>query len=139
MEELKKNKIQDKKKQLQIILELNPMLENEYIDINDIDDILTYEEAFEKGDDCYCVGDFYKNNAKEVLRTRRVEIFANNDIENGKPVFTSKNKAIEEAGGKRDHIVSKVVDIEAVAWKDAVCGIYANVKSATRNKTWKRI
>ena len=68
------------------------MIDGEGTGIDSIEDINTYEEAMQKGDDCYCVGDFYKGDAKEVLRLGRVRIYANNDIENGKPVYTSKNK-----------------------------------------------
>lgn len=112
--------------QIRMLLELNPMTEK--YGINSIEDIKTFEEAIQCGDDFFCYGDYYKNEALQDLKRKKVRIYSDKEIKDGTYITTSLNKAIKETGCKREDIKSKVVAIDEVAFINGSEGFYANAK-----------
>lgn len=130
--------MQDKKRQLQMILELNPMVDDYHVGIRTVEDIKTFKEAMQDVES-FLYGDYGKWEAERDLKRRKVVVYSSKDIKDGVFVSTSKKMATEYAGGKVERVKSKEVDIEAVAWINGDEGILADVKNATKGKEWVRI
>lgn len=106
-----------KKKQLEIILESNPADDEIHTWIRDIDDILTFAEAFQDGE---CDPDFTDEDIAESLRTGRVRVYSSKPIENGNFVSPSLLEASAYSGNKT--VYTAIVNLEDVAWIDDTQG-----------------
>lgn len=114
------------------------MLDGEHVGIRTIDDIKTFAEAIQDGDS-FCYGDYYKWDAERDLKHGKVMLYSSKDIVNGVFVSTSMKMATDYAGGKKEKVKSREAYLDEVAWINGDEGIYANVKEATKGKTWVRI
>jgi hypothetical protein len=111
-----------KQKQLEIILKVNPAFNETSTWIREEKDILSFDELdlSENAAPDYKVADM--ENAK---KTRKVKVYSSKPIENGNFVTPSLLEAKSYAG--KSKVYEKIVDVEDVAWIDAIEGQYAKV------------
>ena len=114
-----------KERQLEIILNSNPMLDDYHVGVRDIDDILTFEEVWKDPDSWD--PDFDIDDAKEAISSEYVVVYSSYPIKQGVFVSPSKMEAAQYAGGREDKLYSKKVKLTDVAWIDATQGQYAKV------------
>lgn len=113
-----------KQKQLDIILENNPMLDDYHVGIRNINDIKTFDEVIDD-DESFVWGDFSPEDAKKALEKGVITIYSSLPIENGVFVSTSRNQARDYAGNS--NVYSKEVPLNEVAWINGDEGQYAKV------------
>ena len=126
------NEIQDKERQLAIILSSNPADDVNmpgHTWIRSIEDIHTYREAmddsgFSLEDDV--TPDFRSSDVKEALRTGKITVYSSKPIRNGIFVTPSRMEAQSYAGGGR--VYSQKVRLTDIAWIDEVQGQFAKYK-----------
>lgn len=131
-----------KQKQLEIILQSNPMLDDEHVGIRSIGDILTYHEAIEEEDPSY--PDWTIEDALGALENGYITVYSSYPIENGVFVTPSKAMAWEYAGGivslpksggiryqgeEGVKLYSRRIPLENVAWINGDEGQYAEVNN----------
>lgn len=132
--EMSQEEIQDlKQKQLEVILENNPMLDDYHTGIRTIDDILTFEEAIEN-EESFTWGDFAKEDAELCLDSGEIKIYSSYDIIPGVFVSTSFTQAFEYAGRDFDKVKEKIVPLTHVAWINGDEGQYTGDVSSTTLK-----
>lgn len=127
-ERVKQEPTTHKEKQLDIINNTNPMLDDYHVGIRNIEDIKTFEEVVNNDDESFAWGDFSKEDAEKALKKGKVTIYSSYPIEQGVFVSTSKIQAEEYAGGKGSKVYSKTVPLDEVAWINGDEGQYANTK-----------
>lgn len=124
-----------KQKQLSLILKYNPMLDDYHTGIRTINDILTFQEAYNQAltekekyeyDELSSWPDETNELLDEALRTGNIVIYSSKPIKNGTFVTPSYMQAEEYAGG--GHVYSKKVPVTNVAWIDVEEGQYADTK-----------
>lgn len=115
-----------KKKQLEIILENNPMTDDYHVGIRSVDDIKTFEEAM-KDDESFFWGDFSLEDAQEALEQGEVTVYSSKPMKQGNFVSTSYNQARDYAGG--GIVYSKVMKLSDIAWINGDEGQVARVTS----------
>lgn len=122
-----------KQRQLEIINDTNPMLDDYHTGIRSEDDIKTMREAIEKarseaekyGDETWSAyPDITNEMLDEALRSGKITVYSSKPIVNGNFVTPSRMQASDYAGGGR--IYSKTVNIDDVAWINTDEGQYAN-------------
>ena len=113
-----------KSRQLEIIQESNPMLDDIHTGIRSIDDILTFEEAIEDLDDVISTPDWTVKDAQKALEDGHVMVFSSKPIEAGTFVTPSMQQAKDYAG-KKGKVYGTDVDLNDVAWIDSIEGQYA--------------
>ncbi len=113
-----------KSRQLEIIQESNPMLDDIHTGIRSIDDILTFEEAMEDLDDVISTPDWTVEDAQKALEDGHVMVFSSKPIEAGVFVTPSMQQAKDYAG-KKGKVYGTDVDLNDVAWVDSIEGQYA--------------
>lgn len=106
-----------KAKQLEIIKNTNPMMDNIHRWIRSEADIKTWKEAMEDWES-FVYWDFTKKDAQKALESWKITVYSSKPIENWNFVSTSKNMAQDYAGWKGSKIYSKEVSIDDVAWLD---------------------
>lgn len=122
-----------KQRQLEIINDTNPMLDDYHTGIRSEDDIKTMREAIEEarseaekyGDETWSAyPDITNEMLDEALRSGKITVYSSKTIVNGNFVTPSRMQASDYAGGGR--IYSKTVNIDDVAWINTDEGQYAN-------------
>lgn len=111
-----------KSQQFKIIQENNPMLDEYHTGIRRPEDIKTWEEALED-EESFVWGDFSKEEGQEALKKGEIRVYSSYDIGQGTFVSTSKNQAMDYAGGGK--VYEKIVPITDVAWINGDEGQYA--------------
>ena len=120
-------------KQFEIIQQTNPMRDDIHVGIRSVEDIKTFEEAFNeamKDEESFQYGDFDEFDAAAALRTGKITIYSSKPIEQGGFVSTSYNMAKDYAGSGR--VYSQTVSLNEVAWINGDEGQYAKVPERER-------
>ncbi len=119
-----------KQKQLDIVLETNPMWDDYHQGIRTIDDIRTWAEVLELNDENegqFVWGDFSRADAEQAMKDGTITVYSSYPIKNGVFVSTSYIQAQEYAGGKNGKVYSKTIPLTDVAWINGDEGQYAEV------------
>lgn len=126
--------MQDKEKQLEIIKQNNPMLDDYHTGIRTIDDIKTFEETLQDNDwkdyDEFNP-DFTRKMANEAVQTREIMVYSFYPIKQGTFVSPSYMEAESYSGNGK--VYSKKVRLIDVAWIDPTQGQYAKVNTMNEN------
>ena len=116
-----------KQKQLDIILESNPALNDFSTWIRDINDIKTFEETLQ--DEDWLEGDFdpdyTRQMAEDALESGRIRVYSSHPIENG--IFVTPSEMEAMSYSEDGNVYSKDVALTDVAWVDPTQGQYAKV------------
>lgn len=115
-------------KQFEIIQQTNPMRDDYHVGIRSVEDIKTFEEAFNiamKDEESFQYGDFDELDAAKALRTGMITVYSSKPIEQGGFVSTSYNMAKDYAGSGR--VYAERVSINDVAWINGDEGQFAKV------------
>lgn len=115
-----------KRRQYQIIQNTNPMNDDVHVGIRTPTDIKTFNEVI-NDEESFVWGDYSKEDAKNDLKKGTVTLYSSYPIKNGTFVSTSKQQAIEYAGGNANKVYSKTVPLNEVAWINGDEGQYAKV------------
>lgn len=120
-----------KQKQLDIILENNPVEDDYHTWIRSIDDIKTFEETLQDDDwaDYIEEGfnpDYTGDMVKEAQETGKITVYSSYPIEQG--IFVSPSRMEVESYSGNGKIYSKEVNLKDVAWIDPTQGQYAKVE-----------
>ena len=112
-----------KQKQLEMINETNPMLDNYHVGIRGLSDILTMREAIEEARQEAEEGDYETLSAypditngmlENALQSGKITVYSSKPIKDGNFVTPSRMQAEDYAGDGR--VYSKTVSIDDVAW-----------------------
>lgn len=119
-----------KQKQLDIVLENNPVEDDYHTWIRNIDDIKTFEETLKDPDwsDYVDEGfnpDFTGDMVKEALNKGKITVYSSYPIEQG--IFVSPSRMEAESYSGNGKVYSKDVNLTDVAWIDPTQGQYAKV------------
>lgn len=122
-----------KERQLEIVLESNPVHDDIHTWIRNVDDIKTYaealdEEGYEEDDDL--TPDFTGKMVSKAVNTGSVTVYSSYPIKQGVFVTPSKMEAQSYAG--KGKVYSKNVKLTDVAWIDPLQGQYAKVDGEVR-------
>ena len=134
-------KVQDtshKGKQLEIIKNINPMLDDYHAGIRNIEDIKTFDEVINDDGESFAWGDFSREDAERALKDGKVTVYSSYPIKQGTFVSTSRIQAEEYAGGRGNKVYSKTIPLDSVAWINGDEGQYANVKSTQESSFSKQ-
>lgn len=115
-----------KQKQLDIILENNPANDDYHTWIRTIDDIKTFQEAYDEWEtEGYeqFTEDFTKEDMQKALSTGKITVYSSYPIKEGIFVSPSRMEAYYYSGDGK--VYSKDVSLEDVAWIDEGQGQYA--------------
>lgn len=112
-----------KNKQLDIINKNNPMTDDYHVGIRSVDDIKTFEETLDD-DESFVWGDFSKEDAEKAIEKGSIVVYSSKPIGQGTFVSTSKNQALDYAGGGK--IYSQEVPLDKVAWINGDEGQFAD-------------
>lgn len=116
-----------KRKQLELLLSVNPMIDDYHVGIRSVGDIVDVDKAFGTDfEELY--PDFTKDMAQEAQKTGKIKVYSSKPIKVGGFVSPSRMCAKDYAGNGK--IYSKDVAIEDVAWIDSSEGEYAPVDTA---------
>ncbi len=134
-------KVQDtshKGKQLEIIKNTNPILDDYHTGIRNIEDIKTFDEVINDDGESFAWGDFSKEDAEKALKDGKVTVYSSYPIKQGTFVSTSRIQAEEYAGGRGNRVYSKTIPLDSVAWINGDEGQFANVKQkySIENDNW---
>lgn len=124
-----------KEEQFQIIYETNPAPEEIYTWIRSVDDIQTFQEAFENNRDGYSEGfteDYTAEDMLAAIRTGKITVYSSYPIENGKFVTPSYMEA-KSYGGSYG-VYTATVDLDDIAWIDVDQGQVATNKKINYKK-----
>lgn len=131
-----------KEKQLEIIKNNNPMLDDYHTGIRTIDDIKTFEETLQDSDwvdyDEFNP-DFTRGMAEEALEIGKITVYSSYPIKQG--IFISPSYMEAESYSENGKVYSREVNLNDVAWIDPTQGQYAkvNVKySVNSSDTWQQ-
>lgn len=111
-----------KSKQLDTILQANPMTDGYHTGIRTVDDIKTYQEVF-AGGAVDVAPDFTAKDVVKALDTGKITVYSSKPIEVGGFVTPSKMEAKNYAGGGK--VYAQEVGTSDVAWIDEIEGQYA--------------
>lgn len=134
-------KVQDtshKGKQLEIIKNTNPILDDYHTGIRNIEDIKTFDEVINDDGESFAWGDFSKEDAEKALKDGKVTVYSSYPIKQGTFVLTSRIQAEEYAGERGNRVYSKTIPLDSVAWINGDEGQYANVKSTQESSFSKQ-
>lgn len=119
------NNVDDlKQAQLDLINSSNPMLDDYHTGIRSLKDIKTWNEAIDDADS-FVWGDFSREQAQQALKSGKVKVYSSKPIKEGGFVSTSKNQAMDYAGGGK--VYEQEVPLQDVAWINGDEGQYAPV------------
>lgn len=118
-----------KGEQLKIILDKNPMYDDYHTGIRSVDDIKSWDEIVEDGDngEQFTWGDYSFEDAKRDLKNGKIIVYSSNPIKNGTFVSTSFIQAEQYAGGGK--VYKKTVPLNDIAWINGDEGQFAKVKN----------
>lgn len=126
-----------KQEQLNIIQQTNPMQDDYHTGIRTINDIKTFQEAYdiakqEATDGGWTEYASYPDITNEMidnaLKSGKITVYSSNTIKNGIFVTPSYEQALEYAGNDSSKVKSKVVNVDDVAWINLDEGQYAKIK-----------
>ena len=118
-----------KEKQLDIIRQSNPMMDDIHTGIRDIDDIKTLNQVInDPSEEFYGAPDFTRDMAEKAVNDSSITVYSSKPIENGVFVTPSKMEAQNYAGN--GEIYSKEVNPLDIAWIDSIEGQYAKVNES---------
>lgn len=129
-----------KQEQLNIIQQTNPMQDDYHTGIRTLDDIKTFQEAYDTAKQEATDGgwteyasypDITNEMIDEALNTGKITVYSSNTIKNGTFVTPSYEQALEYAGMDSSKVKSRVVNVDDVAWIDLDEGQYAKIKKDT--------
>ena len=129
-EENKKQTLEEKQKQFDIVNKANPMLDDYHTGIRSAKDIKTWEEVLELNDEDegqFAWGDYTREDAKRDLEKGTIKVYSSKPIKNGNFVSTSLSQAKDYAGSGK--VYSKEVNLSDVAWLNGDEGQLATTKS----------
>lgn len=121
-----------KQEQFDIIQATNPRRsEINFTWINSIDDIQTFQEAYDNDIDGYVSGggfteDYTVEDMAEALRAGKITVYSSHPIENGTFVTPSKMEALLSYGGGQGYMAE--VNLDDIAWIDVDQGQVATNK-----------
>ena len=118
-----------KARQLDIVLNTNPMHDDYHTGIRTVEDIYTADEVFNE-DEFSGTPDWTIKNAQAALDKGKVTVYSSYPIKDGVFVTPSKMIAQDYAGDGR--VYSKEVPLEDVAWISSEEGQLAQVGDSTR-------
>lgn len=124
-----------KEKQLELLLEINPMTDDYHTGIRKLEDIKSFKEAVNddiKDEEIGAYPDFTKEDASKAIKDGYITIYSSHPIENGVFVTPSKMNAQDYAGGNK--VYSKKVPLDEVAWINSDEGEYAKVNEVEKPK-----
>lgn len=107
--ELKKRK----QEQFEIIQKHNPMTDDYHVGIRSAEEIKDFADVIDD-EESFVWGDFSKEDAINALQRGRVNVYSSNPIKQGTFVSTSKNQAMDYAGGGK--VYSKEINLDEIAW-----------------------
>ena len=119
-----------KERQLEIILESNPVDDDIHAWIRDADDILTFKEAVDE--EGIVDPDFTEEDVEECFRTGKVTVYSSTPIVNGNFVSPSKMEASAYSGN--GSVYCAEVKLTDVAWLDVTQGQIATTNSISYSK-----
>lgn len=119
-----------KTKQMDIINNSNPMLDDYHTGIRNVNDIKTLEETLNDSD--YIEYDEFnpdltRQDIENAIKKGTITVYSSYPIENG--VFVSPSKMEAESYSGNGKVYSKEVPIQDVAWIDPTQGQYAKVNN----------
>lgn len=129
-----------KQEQLNIIQQTNPMQDDYHTGIRTVDDIKTFQEAYDIAKQEATDGgwteyasypDITNEMIDEALKTGKITVYSSNTIKNGTFVTPSYEQALEYAGNDSSKVKSRVVNVDDVAWINLDEGQYAKIKKDT--------
>ena len=129
-----------KQEQLNIIQQTNPMQDDYHTGIRTVDDIKTFQEAYDTAKQESIEGgwseyasypDITNEMIDEALNTGKITVYSSNTIKNGTFVTPSYEQALEYAGLDSSKVKSKSVNVDDVAWINLDEGQYAKIKKDT--------
>ena len=129
-----------KQEQLNIIQQTNPMQDDYHTGIRTVDDIKTFQEAYDTAKQEATDGgwteyasypDITNEMIEEALNTGKITVYSSNTIKNGTFVTPSYEQALEYAGMDSRKVKSRVVNVDDVAWINLDEGQYAKIKKDT--------
>ncbi|EHP6398635.1 relaxase [Escherichia coli] len=113
-------------KQLDVIKQSNPMMDDIHTGIRDVDDIKTLDQVInDPSEEFSGAPDFTKDMAEKAVNDSSLTVYSSKPIENGVFVTPSKMEAQSYAGN--GDIYSKEVNPRDIAWIDSIEGQYAKV------------
>ena len=118
-----------KQEQFDIIQATNPHhSEIDFTWIRSVDDIQTFQEAYDNDIDGYVSGggfteDYTTENMDEALKTGKITVYSSHPIENGAFVTPSKMEALLSYGGGQGYMAE--VNLDDIAWIDVDQGMVA--------------
>lgn len=124
-----------KEKQLELLLEINPMTDDYHTGIRKLEDIKSFKEAVNddiKDEEIGAYPDFSKEDALKAIKDGYITIYSSHPIENGVFVTPSKMNAQDYAGG--NEVYSKKVPLDEVAWINSDEGEYAKIDEKEKPK-----
>lgn len=121
-----------KNAQFQIIQATNPMFNDTSVGIRSPKDIKTFEEAM-SDEESFHWGDFTRADAEKALRRGTVRVYSSYPIKNGVFVSTSREQALQYAGGDPAGVHTRIVALDSVAWINGDEGQYAKVYGTADN------
>ena len=126
---------ENKKQQLEIIKNSNPMLDDYHTGIRNIEDIKTFEETLQDSDwvdyDEFDP-DYTREMAEEAIKTGKITVYSSYPIEQG--VFVTPSKMEAQDYSRNGKVYSKVVNLKDVAWIDPTQGQYAKTEDRKYSK-----
>jgi hypothetical protein len=132
----RKDSVETKRKQFDIIQATNPMWDDFHVGIRSENDIRTWEEVLKLDDESegqFVWGDFSREDALAALEKNSITVYSSYPIKNGTFVSTSYVQAREYAGGKpNSKVYSKTIPLDDVAWINGDEGQYAKVETDVR-------
>lgn len=135
-EELDNSSFSYKQKQLDIILNSNPVNDDYHTWIRTIDDIKTLQETIEDSDwsdyDEYNP-DLTKQDIEKAIESGKITVYSSYPIKQGTFVSPSRMEAESYSGNGK--VYSKEINIEDAAWIDPTQAQYAKVEGTNESKT----
>lgn len=114
-----------KQRQLETILDSNPMRDNYHTGVRAVEDIKTFEEALAEPEWDYDEfdPDYTRAMAEDALKKGKIKVYSSYPIEAGAFVTPSRMEAESYAG--RNRVYEKTVALGDVAWIDPTQGQFA--------------
>lgn len=113
-------------KQLDVINQSNPMMDDIHTGVRDINDIKTLDQVInDPSEEFSGAPDFTKDMAEKAVNDSSITVYSSKPIENG--VFVTPSKIEAESYAGNGDIYSKEVNPRDIAWIDSIEGQYAKV------------
>lgn len=127
-----------KQAQFDIVQANNPMHDDYHVGIRSVDDIKSFDETIDD-EESFVWGDYSREDAKRDLEKGTVTVYSSYPIEQGTFVSTSRNQAMDYAGGKNAKIYTQEVPITDVAWISGDEGQFAKTEMQAQQVTEQKV